>query len=318
MAAQFCQCGNPQACICYQTPRRPDFHLYNPFPPTPQAAWPGVYFPPGPPQGPNFMSGQDFNASPSFPQNYSFQHTFPTSFNTAVPSQGHSTSRTPLGNVTNAANVVPAATQRPKRKRRSQNQDAEPSRSRRRTDSSPAPNAPSVYGVGPSAAAADAGERASESVFHPSLVNIPGVDFGSLLDKRTSSSASATDVWYFVRGVHTDAKPATPLSEIEMTPKRPDRKEFSHVACRFCPLDKWRTWKNVDGQTSVIRDHLKADHYRVWVDVVFHKKLKGWNTIGASRKAAAGEHEEFSLPGFYDRLAKWIAVDDQVRIFAPF
>ncbi|KAJ6538757.1 hypothetical protein B0H10DRAFT_1971341 [Mycena sp. CBHHK59/15] len=234
MAAQFCQCGNPQACICYQTPRRPDFHLYNPFPPHHRLHGPASTFP-----------------------------------------RGHSTSRTPLGNVTNAANVVPAATQRPKRKRRSQNQDAEPSRSRRRTDSSPAPNAPSVYGVGPSAAAADAGERASESVFHPSLVNIPGVDFGSLLDKRTSSSASATDVW----------------------------KEFSHVACRFCPLDKWRTWKNVDGQTSVIRDHLKADHYRVWVDVVFHKKLKGWNTIGASRKAAAGEHEEFSLPGFYDRLA---------------
>ncbi|KAJ7703836.1 hypothetical protein B0H14DRAFT_3903685 [Mycena olivaceomarginata] len=294
MAAQFCQCGNPQACICYQTPRRPDFH-YNPFPPTPQAAWPGVYFPPGPPQGPNLMPGQDFNASPSFHQNYSFQHTFPTSFNTAVPSQGPSTSRTPLGNVTNAASAAPAATQRPKRKRQSQNPDAEPPRSRRRTESGPVPNAPSVYGVGPSASAADAGERTSESVFHPSLVNIPG--------PLTSGTLSG--------GFIPMLRPPHPLPKLEMTPKRPDTKEFSHVACCFCPLDKWRTWKNVNGQTSVICDHLKADHYRVWVDVVFHKKLKGWETIGASRKAAAGEREEFSLPGFYDRLEKWIAVDDQ-------
>ena len=41
------------------------------------------------------------------------------------------------------------------------------------------------------------------------------------------------------------------------------------------------------------------------------KQLKGWETIGASTKPAPGEREEFSLPGFYERLVKWIAVDDQ-------
>ncbi|KAJ7482847.1 hypothetical protein B0H11DRAFT_1807231, partial [Mycena galericulata] len=34
--------------------------------------------------------------------------------------------------------------------------------------------------------------------------------------------------------------------------------------------------------------------------------------MGTSNKnCSSGEREEFSLPGFYERLVKWIAVDDQ-------
>ncbi|KAJ6631140.1 hypothetical protein B0H10DRAFT_1938681 [Mycena sp. CBHHK59/15] len=275
--------------------------------PTPQAPWPGVYYPLGPPQGLNFIPPLAFNPSPSFQQGFSFQNTFPATFNTSVPSQDPSTSRTLLGNITNAAN-----TGRPARKKRKlQNlPDAEPSRSCRHLDPGPAPDAPSVFGVGPSTSAVDAAATASDSVFHPSLVNIPGINFGSLLEKPTGSGASATDVWTFVCGVHTDAAPPTPLLPLEMTPIRPDKKKFSHLACRCCSLDKWRTWKNVDGQTMAIRDHLKAAHSKVYREIVLTKKLKGFETLAAMTQVAPGEQEEFLLPGFYDWLVKWIAVDD--------
>jgi hypothetical protein len=68
------------------------------------------------------------------------------------------------------------------------------------------PEAPAVFGVGPSNCRA----TASGIVFHPSLVNIPSVNLDSLL-RRTVSSASATDVWFFVRGATTAAMPASLL-----------------------------------------------------------------------------------------------------------
>jgi hypothetical protein len=79
--------------------------------------------------------------------------------------------------------------------------------------------------------------------------------------------------------------------------------------------DEWTTWKNVEGQTTAIRNHLKSQsHEKVWHDMVLLKQLKGWETLGTSNKnSPSGEHEPFSLPGFYNRLVKWIAVDDQVR-----
>lgn len=48
------------------------------------------------------------------------------------------------------------------------------------------------------------------------------------------------------------------------------------------------------------------------------KQLKGWMQLGvtASEKPQGIHHprarEPFSLAGFYERLIKWIAVDDQV------
>ncbi|KAJ7794068.1 hypothetical protein B0H14DRAFT_2622246 [Mycena olivaceomarginata] len=79
--------------------------------------------------------------------------------------------------------------------------------------------------------------------------------------------------------------------------------------------DQWTTWKNVKGQTTAIHNHLKSQsHEKVWHDIVLLKQLKGWETLGTSNKnSPSGEHEPFSLPGFYNRLVKWIAVDDQVR-----
>jgi hypothetical protein len=89
---------------------------------------------------------------------------------------------------------------------------------------------------------------------------------------------------------------------------------FSLIYLYCIRLEKWSTWKNVDGQTTAIQNHLKVEHGKVWRELILLKQLKGWETIGASTQTAPGEREEFSIPGFYDRLVKWIAVDDQARL----
>ena len=69
--------------------------------------------------------------------------------------------------------------------------------------------------------------------------------------------------------------------------------------------DSWSTWKNVEGQTTAIRNHLKLKHGRYWQDMVLLKHLKGWKKLGTSNKdSPSGQHETFSLDGFYDRLTK--------------
>lgn len=73
---------------------------------------------------------------------------------------------------------------------------------------------------------------------------------------------------------------------------------------------QWTTWKNVSGQTSAIRSHLKEKHYRTWRELVMLNQLKGWTDI--SKECPEDEREAFSLQGFYERLLRWIAVDDQV------
>ena len=75
----------------------------------------------------------------------------------------------------------------------------------------------------------------------------------------------------------------------------------------------WTTWKNVEGQTASIRQHLRGKHGKVWRDVVVLRQLKGWKEVGAvTLEDEPREWEPFSLAGFYERLVKWVAVDDQV------
>jgi hypothetical protein len=283
---------------------------------------------PMPPQA--FTQTSGFSAPSAFQPDFSFHNTFQATFNGSAPSAASAlTTRAPLVDTTNMANLDA----RGKRKR-SGNQNG--SRMRRRINATDA-NTPAVFGVGPSSATAGAAAAASQSVFHPSLINIPNVNFGSVLDNNTVSSASATDVWFFVHGVNSDAVPTSPPEPSEMSIKRPDKMEFSHLACRFCScvlhflrilcslmylscirLERWSTWKNVDGQTTAIRNHLKAEHGKIWRVLVLLKQIKGWETIGASTETAPGEREEFSIPGFYNRLVKWIAVDDRARLFVCF
>jgi hypothetical protein len=62
----------------------------------------------------------------------------------------------------------------------------------------------------------------------------------------------------------------------------------------------------VEGQTSVIREHLKKDHGDEYREMVCAKKLKGWADIqvGQSRMVTSMkvDREAFSLDGFYQRL----------------
>lgn len=85
--------------------------------------------------------------------------------------------------------------------------------------------------------------------------------------------------------------------------------------------DDWTSWKNVEGQTDAIRTHLKKAHGKYWREMVLLKQLKGWTKFGTSNNASESpvvEREPFSLEGFYDRLTKWIAVDDQVSCHYDF
>ncbi|KAJ7790833.1 hypothetical protein B0H14DRAFT_2625605 [Mycena olivaceomarginata] len=192
--------------------------------------------------------------------------------------------RTALGD---AMNTNTAAT-RPTRKKRKRTEKNSEANTRRRLNNELGVDAPAVFGVGPLSAG------------------------GRRFCGRIGRYSPPFHVWYFIRGVHSDTKPESLPEREVISTKRPG-KEFSHLACRLCTGDEWTTWKNVKGQTTAIHNHLKSQsHEKVWHDIVLLKQLKGWETLGTSNKnSPSGEHEPFSLPGFYNRLVKWIAVDDQ-------
>jgi len=59
---------------------------------------------------------------------------------------------------------------------------------------------------------------------------------------------------------------------------------------------------------------MMKEHGKYWRDIVILKQLKGWEQLGAMPVDGLRpcEREPFSLGGFYDRLIRWVAVDDQV------
>ena len=52
-------------------------------------------------------------------------------------------------------------------------------------------------------------------------------------------------------------------------------------------------------------------HGKAWREIVVLKKLKGWETIDLPT-IRTKNREPFSLEGFYQRLVRWVSVDDQV------
>ncbi|KAJ7735047.1 hypothetical protein B0H16DRAFT_1765616 [Mycena metata] len=302
MSSSMCMCGNPRACIC-----QIDFPARVTLPP-----------PRGHPQYPT--TAPQTPIQQQFPQAYipytvpqpplTFQNHFQATY---APPTTSPAFRVALGDTTNCSNV-PAATGRTrKRKRTNANSEEDCHASRRRLDDNGnGTSTPAIFGVGPSTPFTNAASAASNNVFHPGFANIPELNLGSLLDKPDKNSVAASDVWYFVRGAHSNEKAAPPANEVLST-KRPDKHQYAHLVCRLCTGNNWTTWRNVDGQTSAIRNHLKSEsHAKVWRDMVLLKQLKGWETLGTSNKETpSGTRETFSLPGFYERLVKWIAVDDQ-------
>lgn len=193
-----CRCTDPRACTCFSQNNPIPQRFYTQYPYPIHTPWPQQYS----------QAYVPYNDPAQVPQQFTFQNNFPASYgNNSVPSTS-TTFRPALGDTTNTVNSAASTSRQTKRKRtaapRGQNSEAN---TRRRLNCDVRPDAPAVFGVGPSTAeAAAAASAASEPVYHPSFTNIPGVNLGSLLDKAEKSSAAATDVWYFVRGVHSSAK----------------------------------------------------------------------------------------------------------------
>lgn len=62
---------------------------------------------------------------------------------------------------------------------------------------------------------------------------------------------------------------------------------------------------------------MKNKHLKVWREMVVKMSLKGWeDRVDVASRHRRGDTEEFTLQGFYDRLLKWVAVDDQVHSVA--
>lgn len=79
------------------------------------------------------------------------------------------------------------------------------------------------------------------------------------------------------------------------------------------------TWSNSAGQNENIRQHLRHIHQSAWEEIVKIKKLKNWDKIVTLEEAKVSSselvdrvQEPFTLEGFYERLVRWIVVDDQV------
>jgi len=79
----------------------------------------------------------------------------------------------------------------------------------------------------------------------------------------------------------------------------------------------WSVWSNVNGMADTIRTHLSTKHGDEWRKIIVLEQLKGWEKLGR-QKTENQIRESFTLEGFHERLARWIAADDQVsacRIF---
>jgi hypothetical protein len=75
----------------------------------------------------------------------------------------------------------------------------------------------------------------------------------------------------------------------------------------------WSVWANVNGIADTIRTHLSTKHSDEWRKIVIMEELKGWERIcHQNQNADTPTREPFTLEGFLERLARWIAVDDQV------
>ncbi|KAF4617427.1 hypothetical protein D9613_006423 [Agrocybe pediades] len=162
----------------------------------------------------------------------------------------------------------------------------------------------SVPGVGPSS------ERQGPG---PASLPKPIVDYNPVTKKKGQNKAvskqSATDVWYFVRPLDTQERQYGPIMDTQPTPTKP---KSPFVGCRLCLRSSaWTVWKNSNGMADTIRNHLSSKHGTEWRQIVLVEQLKGWEKISSIKPVPKEVKEEFTLQGFWDRLARWIAVDDQ-------
>ncbi|KAL0568490.1 hypothetical protein V5O48_013490 [Marasmius crinis-equi] len=181
---------------------------------------------------------------------------------------------------------------------------------RRKTNAPSSIPQPAVPGVGPSQSASTAPLTSAT----PSTENL-----GSKIEEhRESRTKGATDVWFFFEGVNVlrvgweGGTPPPPIDDNPESEKRPSPKQYQHLLCRLCDREDWSTYKNTDGQSSTLRDHLKREHLVVWKNTVKTRKLKGWETIDSTAPdESQSESEPFCKEGFYTRLIRFLAVYDE-------
>jgi hypothetical protein len=93
---------------------------------------------------------------------------------------------------------------------------------------------PAVPGVGPST---NSNDPIVGPTLHPALTHAhgpTGQNFALIIESTEKSSSGASDVWYFVRGLHTNIRPHTLPEKDTPSEKRPSLKEFEHLGCRLC------------------------------------------------------------------------------------
>ncbi|KAJ3925910.1 MAG: hypothetical protein NXY57DRAFT_967121 [Lentinula lateritia] len=100
--------------------------------------------------------------------------------------------------------------------------------------------------------------------------------------KKTGQGSGqvASDVWYNVCPCESRKQPSTPLPPYKMDKKCPNIDDGQYLACQFCiGIGKWHAWKNTNGQSDGIRDHLQKEHWDLYCETVLKEKLKGFEKI---------------------------------------
>jgi hypothetical protein len=134
-----------------------------------------------------------------------------------------------LGDTLNTPAPQPAAGVR--KRARTQTQTGTTARKRACKDATAANSGavPAIPGVGPTNA-----PPAADPPSTP-ISQQPSSDFVSLLDHAKKNTAEASDIWYFLRGLSSAARPQTLPERETLSEKRPDPKVYTHLACHLCP-----------------------------------------------------------------------------------
>ncbi|KAF8505585.1 hypothetical protein F5888DRAFT_451121 [Russula emetica] len=123
-------------------------------------------------------------------------------------------------------------------------------------------------------------------------------------------SAAATDVWYFCRSSDSELRP-TDLPSPDQEPTLTRKPCTPFVSCKLCK--EWQVYKNTDGITTTMRNHLKRRHSEEYERVVSLLKLKHSNDVDHPMPAASSPDGPFNLDEWIRLMIRWIVTDDQVR-----
>lgn len=214
--APRCRCPDAASCTCASTSYSAASSQSNTF----------SYPPPYPPT----FSGYSPYPSHAFPPSNSsvapspYTYPAPSAFTTGFPSHAAPRPSSPVRSP--ISDVLQSSGNSPKRRRTDvcPQPPATPSKARKRRKknaSAPSQNQhdplPAVFGVGPSTAAPD--------------IPPPEKYQSRLQTSKTRASATASDIWYFMRKLDSDVEPAS-LPEHEPTFTEKPNSEF--VGCRLC------------------------------------------------------------------------------------